>query len=501
MENSLVIRGVPARLQRDAWWFTDAAEDAPIAPVKTDGTRLAPTALGGAALLVILADVLFWDADPGISVALYALALSAMMLALKPGGVTRREAGVAMAFTLACNLPVIEQLQPLSVVFSIGGVAGVLTWVARGQITGAVDAVWMFASASTLGAMVLPVDAAREVQGAHLGSSLRRLVRAGTLPLAIGLVFGVLFMVANPLVENALSMIHVADLLTPDQVQRLAFWSLIACAVWPYLNTQARWQIDAPQANIFTLQHGDGPVLNTASVQTSLILFNVMFAVQTVTDLGVLSGGMALPEGMSYATYAHRGAYPLLITALLSGGFSLITHAFIAKSPLMRGLMYIWLGQTIFLVITAAIRLSLYVQAYTLTHMRIAAFIWMGLILIALVLIVVRMVKDRPTSWLVHWNAMAGVATLYVCCFVNFAYIITSYNMANTPVETLDLRYLCNLGEQAIPAMMDYGQITDQTACGRGSIPSIRFVPIEDWQEWGFRRWRLQRYLQAYHDL
>jgi hypothetical protein len=214
-----------------------------------------------------------------------------------------------------------------------------------------------------------------------------------------------------------------------------------------------------------------------------------------------LSGGFTLPEGIDYATYAHRGAYPLLVTALISGVFALATYRFIADSRLMRVLMYVWLGQTMFLVLTAALRLGLYVQAYTLTYLRITAFIWMALVFVALILIVVRMVQDRPAAWLVQWNTVATVLTLYLCCFVNFAYVITTYNMANRSPAMLDLEYLCGLGEQVIPAMMDYGQITDQTACGRGGRPVIRFEPIEDWQEWGFRRWRLQSYLETYHDL
>ena len=45
-------------------------------------------------------------------------------------------------------------------------------------------------------------------------------------------------------------------------------------------------------------------------------VFNALFAVQSVSDLAYLWGGMRLPEGLSYADYAHRGAYPLIVTAL-----------------------------------------------------------------------------------------------------------------------------------------------------------------------------------------
>jgi hypothetical protein len=56
----------------------------------------------------------------------------------------------------------------------------------------------------------------------------------------------------------------------------------------------------------------------------SLILFNALFALQSALDLVYLWGGATLPDGMTYADYAHRGAYPLIATALLAASFALI---------------------------------------------------------------------------------------------------------------------------------------------------------------------------------
>jgi hypothetical protein len=56
----------------------------------------------------------------------------------------------------------------------------------------------------------------------------------------------------------------------------------------------------------------------------SLILFSAIFAVQTSLDVLYLIYGVDLPDGMTYAQYAHRGAYPLLVAALLAGWFVLI---------------------------------------------------------------------------------------------------------------------------------------------------------------------------------
>ena len=50
----------------------------------------------------------------------------------------------------------------------------------------------------------------------------------------------------------------------------------------------------------------------------------MLFAVQTNLDVTFLWGNAALPADITYAAYAHRGAYPLILTALLAAGFVLV---------------------------------------------------------------------------------------------------------------------------------------------------------------------------------
>ncbi|WP_341862755.1 DUF4173 domain-containing protein [Gymnodinialimonas sp. 57CJ19] len=512
MDAQLVICGLPERLAKDAWWFLDEVHQAPQTSEKTATAntvapqgglfltgRMSPKAIGALVVMILLADQLFWQTELGISVALYTLALAACMLALKPGGVTRKEAGLAMAFVAVCVLPVVEMLQPLSLLFCAVAIIGVLGWIATGTYPKVLQTTKMLIEVWFIGPFLLPIEAASDIRANTSRFDAKAALRATALPLVIGGLFLILFASANPLVEAGLDRVTSFHLLSSDQISRVVFWVIGACLLWPYLTASGRFTALTHKPTAIALPLTG--LVNAGSVRTSLILFNVMFAVQTFSDIGVLSGGMTLPDGMSYASYAHRGAYPLLITALLSGAFAIAIRPLVAQSALLRGLMYLWLGQTLFLVLTAALRLSLYVEAYTLTYLRVAAFIWMGLIFVGIVLIIVQMAQARPTAWLMRGNGVAVAATLYACCFINFAYLITDYNMSHTAPEQLDLEYLCNLGEQVIPAMMDFGEITDNTACGRGGLPALRFDPITDWQEWGFRRWRLQRYLETYHDL
>ena len=75
------------------------------------------------------------------------------------------------------------------------------------------------------------------------------------------------------------------------------------------------------------------------------------------------------------------------------------------RSPLMRALVFLWVGQNVLLVVSSILRLDLYVETYLLTYWRVAAFIWMLIVAVGLILIVVRIVTYRSNAWLISANA------------------------------------------------------------------------------------------------
>ena len=98
-----------------------------------------------------------------------------------------------------------------------------------------------------------------------------------------------------------------------------------------------------------------------------------------------LWGNATLPADISYASYAHHGAYPLIVTALLAAGFVLAAMkpgGPAEQSRVIRPLVYLWVAQNVLLVASSILRLDLYVQIYLLTYWRVAAFIWMLLVAI-----------------------------------------------------------------------------------------------------------------------
>lgn len=146
---------------------------------------------------------------------------------------------------------------------------------------------------------------------------------------------------------------------------------------------------------------GERPVLglNSGSVLRALLLFNGFLFVQSALDISLLIAGGAVPQGMSHASYAHRGADPLLGTAMLAGAFALVARPFSATQPALKPLLLIWLAQNILLTASAALRLELYIDTFGLTYLRLHALIWMRLVAAGLAMVVWQVLGKRSTPW------------------------------------------------------------------------------------------------------
>ncbi len=502
----LILRGLPRCLDRDAWWLTATPEAAtPAPPGGTDGARTVwrpgrHGALGALLLLVLLADWLFWDHPAGLSLALFAAAVLAATLAIVPQarGGRARHLGLVAIFALFA-LPVIETPQFLSVVFLLAGTLGATLWLTLG--TGARLSA-LPRAAARLGLMMPvhgPAELLRTARDASAMTQWGALVRSWALPLATGLVFTLLLSSSNPITRDWAKAVTDALYRTFFSSPRPFFWLFVAIPLWPILvpagiRERLERPFRRPRARSESARLTGRIGFNPDSVARSLVLFNLIFAVQTVLDLRYLWAGDTLPAGMSYAEYAHRGAYPLVATALLAGAFALASRPFAEGQPLLRRLLMLWIAQNVLLVLSSLYRLGLYVEIYGLTYLRAYAAIWMVLVAAGLASITWQVWRRRPNGWLLAVNGTMAVATLYLCCFVNFAQLIAAHNIAHDRAVT-DEWYACSLGADAAMAIADHRAAGDPGFCDgwRGVDGPV----IEGWRDWGFRSWRIRRYLAA----
>lgn len=416
--------------------------------------------VAAAVILIALADILFFDKEPGSTMGVFALTWAGLMALALPAIRSSKLALAALGLAGFMGLVLVEAPGPL---------AAILFWtalsssalLARRDAADAAQLVLRLALHGFLGLGTPLRDVSRmaKIPRPGLRQSFLSAIALLWLPLTGGLVFVQLFAQANPVVARLLPDMSFA-FLGWFQPGRLVFWTFLLLAIWPSLRPskiavrgRLPWKIPA-----LTL-----PGVTQASVTASLLLFNLLFAVENLLDIAFLWSGAPLPDGVTMADYAHRGAYPLIVTALLAGAFVLITarpETGIGQSPLIRRLVVLWTAQNLILVASSIIRTLDYIDAYMLTRLRVAALIWMGLVATGLILICWRMVARHSLSWLLNAAATSALAVLIFASIVDLGSIAAKWNVRHAREvggtgQRLDLAYLYKLGPSALVALAE----------------------------------------------
>ena len=357
----------------------------------------------------------------------------------------------------------------------------------------------------------------------NLGSTKPILVRfmrgifLWLLPVLFTLLFLLLFASANPFFEKGIS--NVLELFRKIQMpnlSRLFFWfcvflfttSLSGLTLWNRFTEI--WDNHLTLCD-YQLELRKSTDLLLARIMTrGLILFNLLFLIQNVFDIEYLWAGAALPGGITYAEYAHRGAYPLIATALLAGLLTLVAFCRQCTGQAWkwaRILVYVWLVQNVFLVASSLLRLWKYISVYSLTELRVAAALWMLLVACGLCLILYKIWTNRNLAWLVWANGGALLVLLLFVMLFDVRGYIAEYNLAHCrevvketkegiqPVP-LDTKYLCSLGYPALPALLkaeEKGIEIPPTRFGDDQIQEKYLQLSKDLDNW--RTFTLHRYL------
>jgi hypothetical protein len=471
------------------------------AAVPSRGARYGFQAKAAAAIVLIaLADWLFFPDGGGSTFGGWAIALLATVLALVPTS-RRIAAGAAALFAaaLAWDPSILAAILfwaslSLAVLLPKARADDGWRWLLRLAWQAARTIVVPFADAQRL-------RAARHRRG---GIRIVAHLPALVLPIVGSALFLLLFAAANPLIGDAFARVDVAVVVGTISVFRIAFWTAVALPLWALLRPRVlRFEEAAPAAPPIAL-----PGVSAASVTLSLLAFNLVFALENGLDLAYLWSGAALPAGMTFAGYAHRGAYPLIATALLAGLFVLVTlrpGSALAESRPIRALVSLWIAQNVLLVASTVLRTLDYVEAYSLTRLRIAALIWMALVAIGLVLICWRLWKGRSDAWLINANCAVAALALAACAFVDLGAVAAQWNVrhareAGGPGQPLDICYMAQLGPSALLPLLELERrpiaprARERVAWVRNLILDRMAARQDGWREWtAHDAWRRAR--------
>lgn len=319
------------------------------------------------------------------------------------------------------------------------------------------DTAWAaFSLARTVAAGFLPI-AARELFGSEMrglfATRIVPVVRALLIATSLLVVFGTLLANADPIFENAISFLSIdVDLVVAHTVVIVFYTWMVAG--W----SRAAFVVDlgkhrAPDTLPFSL--------TVLDVTTALGTLNVLFAAFIVAQVSWMFGGETFLRehtGLTASAYARRGFFEMLWVVLLVVPLLVATRALLApgraaarRHTLLAIPVVVLLAA---ILVSAAMRLRMYVHFFGLTTDRfypLAFMAWLGLVLPWLAFTVLR---DRGRLF-VAGVALSGLATLAALNVVSPDASVARFNVdrAGHPSrdsETgLDLRALASLSAEA----------------------------------------------------
>lgn len=200
-----------------------------------------------------------------------------------------------------------------------------------------------------------------------------------------------------------------------------------------------------------------------------LTVVNAIFLLFGWIQLTYLFGGPAniTAEGYTYADYARRGFFELVAVSVLTMALILGLHSFTWRETAMHSLVFKVLATlmavlTCLLLASAFDRMWLYEEAYGFTHLRLIVHVFeVWLALLFCWLLVTLWFKPKRFALGAFVSILGFLATLNI---MNLDSTIAERNFARFQSSgKIDVYFLAQLSEDAVPALLANAQTLPQT--------------------------------------
>ena len=448
----------------------DRGKTSPL-PVQAERTAALGLCLG------IAVEILFHGHPLGISVLIWAaLCVAALLLAARSYGVkaARSSAWLAAPILFFAAMPFLR-LEGLSVLLSLAATVGLLLlWVRTFRVGDLFAFGWTDFALTWL---LVPLEG-WIAPWPVLGTLQQRMLsnRQGRAQ-AMAILRGVLL--AFPILILLIALLSGADIIFADRVEEALRWlDLERITEWIGRGTLILLSglvslgclVQALRPLDYRRRAGEAgplvrPFLGFPEAAVVLSGVNLVFGLFVAIQFTYLFGGAnnITSAGYTYAQYARRGFGELVAVSIISLGLIMALGTWARRdtrphSRWFNGLSGLLVAQMGVILASALQRLLLYENAYGFTRLRTythVAILWMaGLFLAFLLLLLLGRLR--------RFVLMAAAAALGFTASLNLLNVdgfIVSRNAARLAQSgELDLSYLLQLSEDAVPALVELGR-------------------------------------------
>lgn len=201
-----------------------------------------------------------------------------------------------------------------------------------------------------------------------------------------------------------------------------------------------------------------------------------------------------LPEGITYAEYAHQGFFQLLFVALINIGMVLLLLDKVLNHKYLRFSLTLISFCTFIMLASAVYRMILYISVYHFSFLRILV-LWFLALLTAIMAGVVYYIYHKD-FWINRFLFFVTLIFYLIFAFMKPDYVVAKYNITHMgKISSSDMYYLTHLSLDAVVVLSDIKE--DQMNEGTKEMLNNYYKRIDNDYENGVRYFNLSRY-QAY---
>jgi len=199
---------------------------------------------------------------------------------------------------------------------------------------------------------------------------------------------------------------------------------------------------------------------NVNTIESYIILgsINILFLLFIIIQITYLFGGESniSMQGFTYAEYARKGFFELILVAILSFVILLSTEKYIKRKTSTYSLTFKILStalviQVVVIMISAFTRLSLYEEAYGFTTLRLYSHAFIILLTVIFLLLLYKIYKNKQENTFAFNVLLSTIIFLITMNILNPDVFIANKNIERfNNTGKLDSYYLGSLSSDAI---------------------------------------------------
>lgn len=290
-------------------------------------------------------------------------------------------------------------------------------------------------------------------------------------------------------------------------VARLIIVTAVTCIVFSYLWSlfSSKTRLNGAVPNTDSL-HQSRAFLDPITVTTMLVLIDLVYAFFIAIQFSYLFGSLryGLPQDFTYAQYARKGFFELVVITVINlitllGNINFIKPSGTRLNKVVKILNTTLVVCTFIMLLSAHFRMSLYEEVYGFTYLRVLTHAFMGYLF---VLLIVTLCKIWYQSiHLLKFYIVISVVAYTLLNYINIDSIIVKNNIERyNKGNPIDIVYLTTLSYDVVPKLVDLAQSTsDQTLAnqlGDGLIHKKQALEkARPWQSFNISMYRARRVL------